>query len=112
MRPSAVYSFIKGIRLLSLFLINGRSFWVNSTRSKKFVSKTAVNAFTVHLAAALSGTRIKVNSAHPGWVRTDMGGPQAPRSPVDGVKTAVWLAILGPDRPTGKFFHREEQVPW
>jgi NAD(P)-dependent dehydrogenase (short-subunit alcohol dehydrogenase family) len=75
-------------------------------------SKTAVNAFTIHLAAALSGTTIKVNSAHPGWVKTDMGGPQAPLSPVEGARTAVRLATLGPDGPTGKFFHGEEELPW
>jgi NAD(P)-dependent dehydrogenase (short-subunit alcohol dehydrogenase family) len=75
-------------------------------------SKTAVNAFTVHLAAALSGTNIKVNSAHPGWVRTDMGGQHAPVSPADGATTAVRLATLGPEGPTGKFFHDEEELPW
>jgi len=41
-----------------------------------------------------------------------MGGPQAPLFPVDGVKTVVRLATLAPDGPTGKFFHREEEVPW
>ena len=75
-------------------------------------SKTAVNAFTVHLAAALSNTPIKVNSAHPGWVRTDMGGPQAPLLPEEGARTAVRLATLGPDGPTGKFFHGDEELPW
>jgi NAD(P)-dependent dehydrogenase (short-subunit alcohol dehydrogenase family) len=75
-------------------------------------SKTAVNAFTIHLAAALSGTKIKVNSAHPGWVRTDMGGPNAPLTPAVGAKTAVRLATLGPDGPTGRFFHGEEELPW
>lgn len=76
------------------------------------VSKTSVNAFTIHLAAALSGTSIKVNSAHPGWVRTDMGGPHAPLTPAEGAKTAVRLATLGPDGPTGKFFHEESELPW
>ena len=75
-------------------------------------SKTAVNAFTIHLAAALAGTNIKVNSAHPGWVRTDMGGREAPVMPEEGAKTAVRLAALGPDGPTGKFFHGDEELPW
>lgn len=75
-------------------------------------SKTAVNAFTIHLAAALVGTNIKVNSAHPGWARTDMGGPSAPLTASEGAETAVRLATLGPDGPTGKFFHGEEELPW
>ncbi|OGW27219.1 MAG: short-chain dehydrogenase [Nitrospirae bacterium GWC2_57_13] len=75
-------------------------------------SKTAVNAFTVHLAAALKDTTIKVNSAHPGWVRTDMGGPQAPIMPEEGAKTAVRLATLGPDGPTGKFYYGDDELPW
>jgi len=75
-------------------------------------SKTAVNAFTIHLAAALKDTPIKVNSAHPGWVRIDMGGEQAPMDVTEGAKTAVRLALLGPDGPTGKFFHFDEEIPW
>ncbi|MEE9524902.1 MAG: SDR family oxidoreductase [Thermodesulfovibrionales bacterium] len=75
-------------------------------------SKTAVNAFTIHLAAALMDTPVKVNSAHPGWVKTDMGGDQAPMEVDEGAKTAVRLATLGPDGPTGKFFHFEEEMPW
>lgn len=64
------------------------------------------------MRAALAGTNIKVNSAHPGWVKTDMGGPNAPLSPIEGAKTAVWLATIGPDGPTGKFFHNQEELPW
>jgi len=75
-------------------------------------SKTVLNQFTVHLAAALAGTSVKVNSAHPGWVKTDLGGHQAPMDVVAGAKTAVQLATLGPDGPTGKFSHFDEEVPW
>ncbi|MFN3480043.1 MAG: SDR family oxidoreductase [Thermodesulfovibrionales bacterium] len=75
-------------------------------------SKAALNQFTIHLAAALKDTAIKVNSAHPGWVRTDMGGPEAPMDVTEGAKTAVRLATLGPDGPTGKFFHLDDEMPW
>jgi len=75
-------------------------------------SKTALNQFTVHLAAALAETTVKVNSAHPGWVKTDLGGHQAPMDVTDGAKTTVRLATLGPDGPTGRFFHFDEEVPW
>jgi NAD(P)-dependent dehydrogenase (short-subunit alcohol dehydrogenase family) len=75
-------------------------------------SKTALNSFTIHLAHELKGTKIKVNSAHPGWVKTDMGGEGAQMEIVDGAKTSVELATLGPDGPNGGFFHLGETLPW
>jgi len=75
-------------------------------------SKTALNQFTVHLAVELKGTKIKVNSAHPGWVKTDMGGANAPMELSEGGKTSVQLATLPDDGPTGGFFHLGEPLPW
>jgi len=75
-------------------------------------SKSALNAFTIHLAYELRNTKIKVNSAHPGWVKTDMGGAQAPMEIADGSKTSVALATLGDDGPTGGFFHMGQPLPW
>lgn len=75
-------------------------------------SKTALNAFTVHLAYELRDTPIKVNSAHPGWVKTDMGGDSAPMEIEDGSKTSVALATLPADGPTGGFFHLGQPLPW
>jgi NAD(P)-dependent dehydrogenase (short-subunit alcohol dehydrogenase family) len=75
-------------------------------------SKTALNSFTIHLAHELKGTKIKVNSAHPGWVKTDMGGEGAQMEIGDGAKTSVELALLGPDGPSGGFFHLGETLPW
>jgi NAD(P)-dependent dehydrogenase (short-subunit alcohol dehydrogenase family) len=75
-------------------------------------SKTALNAFTIHLAHELKDTPIKVNSAHPGWVKTEMGGPNAPMELPDGAKTSVQLATLPADGPTGGYFHMGEDLPW
>lgn len=75
-------------------------------------SKAAVNQYTVHLAYELRDTPIKVNSAHPGWVKTDMGGESAPMEIVDGAKTSVWLSTLPADGPTGGFFHLQDRLPW
>jgi len=75
-------------------------------------SKAALNSFTIHLAHELQGTKIKVNSAHPGWVKTDMGGQGAQMELDDGAKTSVQLATLPDDGPTGGFFHMGEPVPW
>jgi NAD(P)-dependent dehydrogenase (short-subunit alcohol dehydrogenase family) len=75
-------------------------------------SKAALNAFTIHLAQELRGTGIKVNSAHPGWVKTAMGGPQAPLELAEGGKTSAQLATLPDDGPSGGFFHLGQPVPW
>jgi len=75
-------------------------------------SKTALNSFTIHLAHELKDTKIKVNSAHPGWVKTDMGTDAAPMEIPEGGKTGVELALLGEDGPTGGFFHLGNTLPW
>lgn len=75
-------------------------------------SKTALNQFTVHLAQILSTTNVKVNSAHPGWVKTDLGGEYAPMSIQEGVKTIVDLATLESDGVNGQFIHLGESLPW
>jgi NAD(P)-dependent dehydrogenase (short-subunit alcohol dehydrogenase family) len=75
-------------------------------------SKTALNAFTVHLAYELRNTKIKVNSAHPGWVKTDMGGENATMEVAEGGKTSAALATLSQDGPTGGYFHKGKPLPW
>ena len=76
------------------------------------VSKAAVNAYTVQLAHELKDTKIKVNAAHPGWVKTDMGGEGAVMEIEDGAKTSVALATLGEDGPNGAYLHMGEPLPW
>ena len=75
-------------------------------------SKTALNAYTVHLAQELKDTKIKVNSGHPGWIKTDLGGPNAPIEVEDSYKTSLRLATLDEDGPSGGLFHLDEIIPW
>lgn len=75
-------------------------------------SKTALNQFTIHLAEALKDTNVRINSAHPGWVKTDLGGDYAPMQVADGVKTIVDLALMGDECPNGAFMHAGEALPW
>ncbi|HEY4281506.1 MAG TPA: SDR family oxidoreductase [Chthoniobacterales bacterium] len=76
------------------------------------VSKSAVNAYTVQLAYELKDTKIKVNAAHPGWVKTEMGGEGATMAITDGAKTSVTLATIGDDGPNGTYVHMGEPLPW
>jgi NAD(P)-dependent dehydrogenase (short-subunit alcohol dehydrogenase family) len=64
-----------------------------------------VNSFTIHLAHELRNTSVKINSAHPGWVKTELGGEGAMMDIALGAKTGVELAILPNDCPSGGFFH-------
>ena len=75
------------------------------------VSKAALNALTVKVAQATQGD-VKVNAMCPGWVRTNMGGSSAPRSPEEAVDTLVWLATLAEDGPNGGFFRDRKPIPW
>lgn len=74
-------------------------------------SKAALNAFTIHLAYELKDTKIKVNSAHPGWVKTEMGGEGAMLEIEEGAKTSVDLATAV-DVPNGAFLHMGKPLPW
>jgi NAD(P)-dependent dehydrogenase (short-subunit alcohol dehydrogenase family) len=87
--------------------------WLDAVKPTAYsATKAALNMYTVCLAHALADTPIKVNSAHPGWVKTDLGGDGAPMEIVDGAKTPVELALLGPDGPTGRFIHLGKELPW
>lgn len=76
------------------------------------LSKTAVNGLTVQLHGAYADDGVIANSASPGWVRTDLGGPEAPRSPEEGAETPVWLARFAPGAPGGMFWHDRGVIDW
>ena len=99
-------------RIVNLSSGMGQLSGMGSHRPAYRLSKTALNALTRILATELQGSNILVNSMSPGWVRTDMGGPNAPRSVEEGAGTAVWLATLPDDGPTGGFFQDRKPIPW
>lgn len=76
------------------------------------LSKAALNALTRTAAADVGKDNIKINAVCPGWVQTDMGGADATRSPEEGAETAVWLATLDAEGPTGGFFRDKKPIPW
>ncbi len=76
------------------------------------ISKTSLNAITRQFAAALKGNGITVNSVCPGWVKTDMGGANAPRTVQQGADTIIWLATEAPRDLTGQFLRDRTVIPW
>lgn len=99
--------------LASLSLHSDPQSWMRDVKLPSYdMSKTALNSWTVELAWEFRNTKMKINSAHPGWVKTDMGGEDAPLEISQGIQTMVSLATLPSDGPTGGFFHLGESIPW
>ncbi len=101
-----------GGRIVNLSSGTGQLSDMNGGAPAYRVSKTSLNALTRIFASELDDEGIKVNSACPGWVRTDMGGSGARSSVEEGADTPVWLATLPDDGPTGGFFRGRESIPW
>lgn len=76
------------------------------------VSKSLLNAITRHIAYELRRHNISVNAVCPGWVKTEMGGPSAPRSVQEGAETPVWLALEAPQEFSGLFFRDKKVIDW
>jgi NAD(P)-dependent dehydrogenase (short-subunit alcohol dehydrogenase family) len=90
----------------------GQLFDMGNSSPAYRVSKTALNALTRIVAAEVNGANILVNSMCPGWVRTSMGGQGAPRTAEQAADTAVWLATLPDDGPSGGLFRDRKPIPW
>ena len=75
------------------------------------LSKTSMNALTIMFSNELKDRGVSVNAMCPGWVKTDMGGPDAPRLVSEGADTAVWLATAE-DIGTGDFYRDREIISW
>jgi NAD(P)-dependent dehydrogenase (short-subunit alcohol dehydrogenase family) len=76
------------------------------------ISKAALNMLTIKVSHLAKKDRILANSVCPGWVKTDMGGSQAPRSIKEGAESIIWAALLPDDGPTGGFFRDGKRIEW
>ena len=74
------------------------------------VSKAGLNGLTAYLHGEYGDDGLVANSACPGWVRTDLGSEQAPKSPAEGAETPVWLATFEPGSPGGLFWRDRERI--
>jgi NAD(P)-dependent dehydrogenase (short-subunit alcohol dehydrogenase family) len=75
-------------------------------------SKAALNSYTLHLADLLKNTPVRVNSIHPGWAKTDMGGAAAPLEAAAAVAPIIELIEQGNKAPSGQFLHQGQKIQW
>jgi len=99
-------------RVVNVSSVSGQLSTMPGRETGYRLSKTALNALTRVWAAELKGSGVLVNAMCPGWVRTDMGGPHAKRTPARAAATAVWLAALPNKGPSGFFFRDRRRLPW
>lgn len=76
------------------------------------ISKVGLNGLTAYLDAEYADQGLVANAACPGWTRTEMGGPDAGRSPAEGADTPVWLARLKPGSPSGRLWRDRQVIDW
>jgi NAD(P)-dependent dehydrogenase (short-subunit alcohol dehydrogenase family) len=101
-----------GSRIINISSDSGSLHNMGSKTPAYSISKAALNAVTRQFAAVLKRRGIAINSVHPGWVRTDMGGLIAPRSLKKGAETPVWLAAEAPVELTGKYLYDKKEMEW
>jgi|TARA_B110000495_G_C22906724_1_gene529340 NAD(P)-dependent dehydrogenase (short-subunit alcohol dehydrogenase family) len=101
-----------GARVINLSSLAGQLTSMDAFAPAYSISKTALNALTRQQAAHHRAEGITFNCMSPGWCRTEMGGPSAPRTPAEGAQTALWLALKAPSELSGKFFADNEEIPW
>lgn len=99
-------------RIVNLSSGMGQLTYMNGYYPAYRISKTSINSLTRILSDELEEFNILVNSVCPGWVKTDMGGPDATRELPEGADTVVWLATLPDEGPRGKFFRDRKEIEW
>ena len=102
----------KGGRIVNVSSGGGRLSEPSTWAPAYCISKTALNAVTVQLAEALKPRGIAVNAVCPGWVRTDLGGPEAPRNLQQGADSILWLVLKATPDLTGGFWRDGERIAW
>jgi NAD(P)-dependent dehydrogenase (short-subunit alcohol dehydrogenase family) len=102
----------KGGKIINYSSILGSIANMKNYKPSYSISKAALNAITKISAEAFKRNGISVNSVHPGWVKTDMGGKDAQLEISEGIETALWLITEASNEITGKFFFKKQEIPW